>query len=74
LNIAILTLGTWVRSRGNGEELLLIAKLEEIRDVEGDFIDADDAIRLYQELVDTELVWHLSERYQRIARTVLEGG
>jgi hypothetical protein len=74
LNIAILTLGTWVRSRGNGEELLLIAKLEEIRDVEGDFIDADDAIRLYQELVDTGLVWHLSERYQRIARTVLEGG
>ncbi|HEX2728244.1 MAG TPA: hypothetical protein VHM16_00730 [Rubrobacteraceae bacterium] len=45
-----------------------------MRDYEAGFMDADDAIRLFQELVDKGLVWHLDERYQRIARALLEAG
>lgn len=46
----------------------------EVRDYEAGFMDADDAIRLFQELVDEGLIWHLDERYQRIARALLEAG
>lgn len=47
---------------------------EEMRDYEAGFMDADDAIRLFQELVDMGLVWRLSERYQHTARALLEAG
>lgn len=47
---------------------------QEMRDYEAGFMDADDAIRLFQELVDKGLVWHLDERYQRTARALLEAG
>lgn len=46
----------------------------EVQDYEAGFMDADDAIRLFQELVDKGLIWHLDERYQRIARALLEAG
>ena len=35
---------------------------KEIEDYEAGLMDADDATRLFQDLVDTGLVWHLSER------------
>lgn len=46
----------------------------EIRDYEAGFMDADDAIRLFQELVDTGVVWHMSQRYGRIAQSLLDAG
>lgn len=45
---------------------------KEIEDYEAGLMDADDATRLFQELVDTGLVWHLSEHYQRVANALLE--
>jgi hypothetical protein len=47
---------------------------KEIEDYEAGLMDADDATRLFQDLVDTGLVWHLSERYQRVANALLEAG
>ncbi|HET7480886.1 MAG TPA: hypothetical protein VFJ72_15385 [Rubrobacteraceae bacterium] len=46
----------------------------EMRDYEAGFMDADDAIRLFQKLVDTGIAWRLDERYQRTARALLEAG
>ncbi|MEW6636644.1 MAG: hypothetical protein AB1425_07495 [Actinomycetota bacterium] len=48
--------------------------VQEMKDFEAGFMDADDAVRLFQELVDKGIVWRLDERYQRIARALLEAG
>jgi hypothetical protein len=54
---------------------LVTTELErEMKDYEAGLMDADDAARLFQKLVDTGVVWHLSERYQRTARALLEAG
>jgi hypothetical protein len=54
---------------------LVATQLErETKDYEGGLMDADDAARLFQELRDTGIVWHPSERYQRTAKALLEAG
>lgn len=46
----------------------------EVRAYEAGFMDADDAVRLFQRLVDEGRIWRLDERYQRISRALLEAG
>lgn len=61
--------------RSGAEEVEIVAELAGgIRDCEAGFMDADDAVRLFQDLVDGGVVWHMSERYQRIAQALLDAG
>jgi hypothetical protein len=67
--------GDGVNPRRSAEEVRIVAGMRrEIRDYEAGFMDADDAVRLFQELVDAGVVWHMSERYQRTAQALLDAG
>lgn len=47
---------------------------ERMRDYEAGHMEADEVIRLFQDLVDMGLAWHVGERYRRTTEVLLREG